>query len=60
MNKIISLLIALTSVSLVFSGNTGKIAGVIKDLKTGETLIGVNVLIDGTPLGSATNLEGEY
>lgn len=40
--------------------NWGKIAGVVTDAQTGETLIGANVIVEGTQLGAATNEEGEY
>jgi outer membrane receptor protein involved in Fe transport len=43
-----------------FAGNTGKIAGMIKDSQTGEMLIGVNVLVEGTSMGAATNIDGFY
>ncbi len=42
------------------AGNTGKIAGVIKDAQTGETLVGVNVVVEGTTMGAATNIDGQY
>ena len=38
----------------------GKIAGVIVDKENGETIIGANVLVDGTGIGSSTDLEGKY
>lgn len=38
----------------------GTLVGQITDADTGETLIGVNVIITGTSLGSATDLEGRY
>ncbi|HTX19181.1 MAG TPA: TonB-dependent receptor [Bacteroidota bacterium] len=34
--------------------------GVVSDSLTGENLIGINVTLEGTSLGSATNIEGEY
>ncbi|HPI74113.1 MAG TPA: TonB-dependent receptor, partial [bacterium] len=37
-----------------------RISGTVKDAATGETLPGVNVVIDGTNLGAVTTLEGEY
>ncbi len=50
--------------SLLFShtygGSTGKIAGVIKDKKTGEPIIGANVRLEGTTLGGTTDLDGKY
>jgi len=38
----------------------GKIAGKVKDAVTGEPLPFVNVIIEGTTQGAATNLDGEY
>lgn len=38
----------------------GKIAGTITDHKTGETVIGASVIIDGTTIGSVTDLDGRY
>ncbi len=44
----------------LFAGTTGKIAGVVKDKETGEPLPGANVVIVGTTLGAATNVNGEF
>ena len=41
------------------AGTTGKISGKVLD-KNNEPLIGCNIIIRGTSLGAATNLEGEY
>ncbi len=38
----------------------GKIAGTITDARTGEPLVGVNVLLVGTTLGSSTDLDGMF
>lgn len=38
----------------------GSISGVVVDSKTGETLIGVSVFIEGTTIGSATDLDGRF
>jgi len=46
--------------ALIFAGTVGKIAGVVKDASTGETLPGCNIVIEGTTMGSATNINGEY
>ncbi len=43
-----------------WAGTTGKIAGVVKDAKTGDPLPGVNVIIEGTTMGAATDAEGYY
>ena len=40
--------------------NTGKIAGVVTDASTGETLPGVNVVLEGTQLGAAADVDGNY
>ncbi|MBK7980439.1 MAG: carboxypeptidase-like regulatory domain-containing protein [Ignavibacteriae bacterium] len=45
---------------ILFGGVTGKISGVIKDSQTGEPLIGANILIEGTNLGAATDVNGNY
>jgi outer membrane cobalamin receptor len=37
-----------------------RISGVVKDASTGETLPGVNVVIEGTSLGAITTVKGEY
>ncbi|MGD8780824.1 MAG: TonB-dependent receptor [Ignavibacteria bacterium] len=44
----------------LFAGNTGKIVGLVVDADNGEPLIGVNILIEGTKTGAATDLEGKF
>ena len=44
----------------VFAGTTGKIVGIITDSEYGDPLIGVNVIIEGTTLGAATDMDGYY
>ena len=46
--------------SVAFSGTTGKLAGRVVDKETGEGLPGVNVIVEGTTLGAATDLQGKY
>ncbi|TFG97529.1 MAG: TonB-dependent receptor [Calditrichales bacterium] len=48
------------STALFAQGFNGKIAGIVTDRETGEALPGVNIIIEGTGMGSATDLEGEY
>ena len=43
-----------------FAGVTGKIAGKVTDAQTGEDLIGINVLVEGTTQGAATGVDGTY
>ncbi len=44
----------------LFSGTTGKIAGRVRDAHTGEPLIGVNIQVQGTNRGTATDLKGNF
>jgi len=46
--------------SVVFAGTTGKLAGTVRDARTGEPLPSVNVVIEGTLLGAATNPDGYF
>lgn len=64
MKKTILFALAISFLILISSftqaQTTGKIAGTIKDAKTGETLIGATVLVEGTTTGAATNVDGKY
>ncbi len=53
-------MLLLFSISATFAAVTGKISGRIADTSTGEPLPGVNVVIDGTAMGGATNANGVY
>lgn len=44
----------------VHAQTTGKIAGVVTDAESRTGLPGVNVFIEGTTQGTATNIDGEY
>lgn len=46
--------------SHTFAGTTGKIVGKVTETGKKEQLVGVNILIDGTKLGAATNVDGQY
>jgi outer membrane receptor protein involved in Fe transport len=60
--KVVSIwvLTCILSSSLAFAGTTGKIAGTLTDATTGEKLISVNVLIEGTSMGASTDVNGYY
>jgi outer membrane receptor for ferrienterochelin and colicin len=62
--KIIVFLLAFLLFSLskllVYAGTTGKIAGQVTDAETGEPLIGVNIVVEGSQLGAATDTDGTY
>ncbi len=42
------------------AGSTGKIAGKVTDARSKEPLVGVNIIVTGTSLGAATDINGEY
>ncbi len=44
---------------LVFAGTTGKIAGIVKNTG-GESMVGVNVYVEGLNLGAATDADGYF
>ncbi|MEX0846124.1 MAG: TonB-dependent receptor [Balneolaceae bacterium] len=56
-NLIVTLLFLLISNSLFAQGT---LKGVVTDQTDGNTLIGASVIIVGTSLGTATNIEGQY
>ena len=43
-----------------FSGSAGKITGHVIDAETNDPLVVVNILIEGTRMGAATDVNGEY
>ncbi|MCF7740177.1 MAG: TonB-dependent receptor [Candidatus Marinimicrobia bacterium] len=57
---LLSLLTILLLQTPVFSGTTGKIMGQIIDSESGEPLVGVNVIIQGTTLGASTDANGQF
>ncbi len=56
---LVLVLLALVPAAL-YAGTTGKIAGVVRDKETGDPLPGANVIVVGTTLGAAANVNGEY
>ena len=44
----------------VFAGTAGKITGKVTDAENDQPLPGVNVVVEGTSFGAATNLRGHY
>ena len=57
-NLQLCVIILLANINLI--AQSGKIVGTITDEKTGESLIGVNVVLEGTMYGAATDLEGYF
>ena len=44
----------------LFAGQTGKLSGKVTDSETGEDIIGANIIIEGTFLGAAADIDGYY
>lgn len=57
---LVGLLVLMLIPTWLFSGITGKISGYVKDQETGDALPGVNVVIQGTMMGAATDINGFY
>ncbi|MBK7630395.1 MAG: TonB-dependent receptor [Ignavibacteriales bacterium] len=53
-------ILALNIFSIHSLAQVGKITGSVKDASTGEALIGANVLIEGTTIGAATDIDGYF
>ena len=47
-------------IGIIMAGETGRIAGRVIDAKSGEPLVGVDVIIEGTTYGAATDENGNY
>jgi outer membrane receptor protein involved in Fe transport len=58
--KVVIAFISVVLISAIAYSQSGKIEGVVTDGQTGEALVGANIIIEGTFLGAATNLEGYY
>ena len=54
-----SLILILTCSSWIFA-QAGSIKGSIVDQESDDPLIGANIVIDGTTMGAATDVEGKY
>lgn len=59
-SSIILSAILLFAVSSRLMSQTGTIEGVVTDGKTSETIIGANIIIEGTLTGIATDLDGKF
>jgi hypothetical protein len=56
LSSVLSILI----ISIAFGGTTGKIDGTVTDAKTGEKLVSVNIIVQGTKLGAVSNADGYF
>ncbi len=61
MSRILQFIFLLVLCTPIFIfAQTGKIVGKVTDAQSGEVLIGANIIVQGTNLGAATNINGEY
>jgi outer membrane receptor protein involved in Fe transport len=60
MKKLLIFLTILLLLPALSMAASGKLSGVVTDKSTGDPLIGVNVVIDGTTLGASTDMDGYY
>ena len=62
LNKVLSLFIIIILIvsEITIAGTTGKITGKVTDKDTGEPLYGVNILVQETNLGAASDIDGNY
>ncbi|MBN1155394.1 TonB-dependent receptor [candidate division KSB1 bacterium] len=58
--KYILFIVLFSFTTLVHAGQTGKVTGVVLDGDTGTPLMAVNVIIEGTSFGAATDMDGYY
>jgi len=58
-NKILVLITLFVS-QIAFGGQTGKLSGKIIDNETKEGVIGANIIVEGTYLGAAADIDGYY
>ncbi|MBN1637573.1 MAG: carboxypeptidase-like regulatory domain-containing protein, partial [Ignavibacteriales bacterium] len=54
------LLILLVFTTNLFAQKNGKITGNVIDQETGDPIIGANIMIDGTMLGAASDIDGMF
>ena len=57
---LLGLLILLGFTLNSYGQSNGKIKGAVLDANTSEPLVGANVIIEGTSIGTATDLEGMF
>lgn len=57
---ILIIILVILYISLLEAGTTGKIKGRVTDKISGEPLVGVNIVLEGTSQGAATDIEGNY
>ncbi|MBT7095500.1 MAG: TonB-dependent receptor, partial [Bacteroidetes bacterium] len=56
----IIVVVLLLGMSNIWAGTSGKIAGRFYDQDTGEALPGANVMVEGTNMGTSSDIDGRY
>ena len=60
MYNFLKLFLCFILISCLSSQTTGKISGKVTDLKTKEPIVGANVMLLNTSIGTSTDNEGNY
>ena len=60
MSKRLLIYFTLFTLSIGMAFSQGTLSGTVLDAKTGEAVIGANVLIEGTTTGASTDIQGKY
>lgn len=60
MKKILFAIFFILGLWQIAVAQSGQIEGVVLDTKTRETLVGAQIRVEGTNIGAATNLNGEF
>ncbi len=60
MSALLCVCLLLSSFLSAFAVDNGKVTGKVTDQKSGEALIGVTVIVQGTSTGAVTDVEGRY
>ena len=60
MSRLTIFIILLFTGQILFAQTTGKISGKVVDAEFGEGVVGANIMVDGTMLGAAADIDGNY
>lgn len=58
--SVLSIVFIFLGTQSVYAQGSGTVSGTVVDKASGDPLPGVNVFFEGTSIGSATNIDGEY
>jgi len=60
LHYLFNIILFITLSAATILAQSGKIAGTVVDSETGEAVIGCNVIVDGTTIGAAADIDGTY